>query len=120
MNLRLLPGLYAVCRLPADVTIPAAANGFWSVTRTNAELSLVCEFEVTPEGAKVEGPWRGIEVEGPLDFGLKGVLLALVEPLYRADISVFVISTFDTDYLFVKAGMYETAVRALADAGHRI
>ncbi|MEI9976594.1 MAG: hypothetical protein WDO73_33795 [Ignavibacteriota bacterium] len=70
-DLQLLPGRYAVCRLPPDAGIPAWASGaFWSITRTADEVSVVCTEGVAPEGTKCEGGWRVLRVAGPLEFSL--------------------------------------------------
>lgn len=112
----------AVCRLPAHSAVPAwATDGpFLSVTKTKEELSIVCLENVVPEGVKREGPWRALKVQGPLDFALTGILASLAQPLAEAKISIFAISTFDTDYLLVKAGDLDRATAALAAVGHHV
>ena len=67
-----------------------------------------------------EGNWRGFKVEGPLDFALTGVLVAIAVPLAAADISIFAISTYDTDYVLVKQPVLERAVQVLLQAGHQV
>jgi uncharacterized protein len=116
-ELRVLPGRYSVCRLDADAAIPAA---FFSVTRTADELSVVCAEEAAPEGAKCERGWRILQVAGPLEFSLTGVLAAIAMPLAKSGVSIFAISTFDTDYVLVKEEALEKAVEALRGAGHRV
>lgn len=74
---------------------------------------------LVPE-ARVEGPFRALEIVGPLEFALTGVLVALLGPLAEAEISVFTLSTFDTDWILVPAGETGAATRALAAAGHTI
>ena len=69
---------------------------FFSVTRTPAELSAVCDVAVVPSGVKAEGPWLVLAVRGPLDFNITGVLAALAAPLAAAGISIFAVSTYDT------------------------
>jgi hypothetical protein len=115
--LRLLPHRYAVCRLAADADVPAA---FFSVTRTPDELSVVCAEEDVPEDTKSEGGWRIFQVAGPLEFSLTGVLAAIAAPLASASVSIFAISTFDTDYVLVKEENLARAVQALRGAGHRV
>ena len=117
MQLSLLAGRFAVCKLPPDAPVPAA---FWSVTRTEDELSVICLEEAVPEGAVVQRGWRGLQVAGPLDFALTGVAAALTTPLAAADVSVLPIATYDTDYLFVREETLERAVAALAAAGHTV
>jgi hypothetical protein len=113
-TLLLLPGTYAVCRLAADEPIPAWATGaLISVTRTGEELSVVCGAEAVPAGVRCETGWRCLRVAGTLDFSLVGVLATLLVPLAEAGVSVFAISTFDTDYLLVKESNLVRAVEAL-------
>jgi hypothetical protein len=122
LDLRLLSERYAVCRLPAQAALPgwAATGAFRSVTWTPDELSLVCEESTVPSDVTAERGWRALMVEGPLDFGLTGILLQLAEPLALAEISIFAVSTFDTDYVLVKEAFLEAAVRVLADVGHTV
>ena len=117
MKLRLLPGVFAVCRLPPDAPAPV---DFWSVTRTDDELSVICTEDAVPDGALVQLGWRGLQVVGPLDFALTGVAAALTAPLAEAQVSVLPIATYDTDYLFVRESALERAVAALEAAGHRV
>jgi GNAT superfamily N-acetyltransferase len=121
LRLILLPGRYAVCRLPADAAVPAWATGeVVSISRTSDELSVVCRQEAVPEGVRREGGWRCLGVAGPLDFAQVGVLAALLVPLAEAGVAVFALSTFDTDYLLVKDTDRERALAALRRAGHEV
>jgi hypothetical protein len=122
LTLSLLSDTLAVCRLPADAPVPAWA---WtgepaSVTRTRDELSVVCRAQAVPDGVRAETGWRCLKVQGPLDFGLTGILAALTASLAAAGIPVFALSTFDTDYLLVKAENLDRAMETLRAAGHRI
>ena len=121
LTLSLLPDNYSICRLGPAADIPpwAMAGDFFSITRTEAELSLVCSQEVVPDGVQCEKGWRCIMVIGPLDFSLTGILASLTASLAEAGISVFAISTFDTDYLLVSADNLNRAVLKLQEAGHR-
>ncbi len=117
--LRVLPEELAVWKLPPDAPFPSAGGrGFWSVTRTPEELSVVSDSRSVPPGRPMETGWRCIGVKGPLPFDLVGVLAALVVPLAEAGVSIFVVSTFDTDYLLVKDHQLERARRVLLYAGH--
>ena len=111
-----VPGEYYVSRLDSRAEVPES-NGelFWSVTRTGDEVSVV-SARAFPD-ARVEGPWVIFRVAGTLDFTLTGVLHRLVGPLAEADISVFAISTFDTDYILVRTGDGDRAVAAWRDSG---
>jgi hypothetical protein len=122
LTLAVLEGRFAVCRLPADAPAPAwaAAGPFVSLTRTAAELSVVCLQDAVPEGVRGERGWRCLCVAGPLDFSLAGVLASVVGPLADAGIAVFAVSTFDTDYLLVNAEGLGRAIEVLRRAGHTI
>jgi hypothetical protein len=120
-----LDGLFAVCRLAAEAPLPAWAAGgpsgsLVSITRTADELSIVCRQELVPEGVRCERGWRVLRVAGTLDFNLVGVLAALLAPLAEAGVAVFVLSTFDTDYLLVKDDRLDAADDALRRAGHGV
>jgi hypothetical protein len=93
-------------------------GAFFSVTRTPAELSAICAVDAVPPGVKAEGPWSMLAVRGPLPFTLTGVLAALATPLAAGGISIFAISTYDTDYLLVPQENEIRAVRTLQEAGH--
>ena len=122
LTLDLVPGSYAICRWGPGESLPAwVMHGeFFSVTRTPAELSAVCDVGVVPSGIKAEGPWRVLAVRGPLDFNITGVLAALAAPLATAGISIFAVSTYDTDYVLVRDRELDRAVRVLREAGHII
>jgi hypothetical protein len=120
MNLLMLPGIYSVCRLNPDEQEPDWKFGkaFRSITRTGSELSILCSSDLVPEEIEHEHGWRGIEVEGPLAFSQVGVLAGLLQPLADAQIPVFVVSTFQTDYIFVKEQQLSDATKTLESTGH--
>ncbi|MBM4236792.1 MAG: ACT domain-containing protein [Firmicutes bacterium] len=114
--LTLLPHLYGVYRLDSDAVIDFPEDpegGFISVTRTVEELSVVCREELLPLNCTQEKGFRLFKVEGPLDFSLTGILASLLNPLAVARIAVFTLSTYDTDYLMIKAGKLDEAISAL-------
>jgi len=121
-KLELLPGTYAVCRLDKDAPVPdwGTQGPFFSITRTSAELSVVCPDAQVADGVKKEGGWRVLMVEGPLDFSLTGVLASLTSPLARVGISIFSLSTYDTDYLLVKRDQLDKAIHVLEAEGYDI
>ena len=121
LTLSLLSDTFAICRLGPEADIPswALAGDFFSVTRTEEELSLVCPQEMVPEWTHCEKDFRSIKVQGPLDFALIGLLASLTEALAQEEISILAISTFDTDYLLVKKAQVDRAVQKLLQAGHR-
>ena len=90
------------------------------MTRTEDELSLVVPEEKVPEVWKAERGWRCLKVEGPLDFGLTGILASLANPLADAGISIFALSTYDTDLILVPERELEQARGALEGAGHLV
>ncbi len=100
-----VPGAFAVCRFPPEAPLPAIPRetALYSVTRTDRELSVVCEEAAAPHGAVCERGWRALRLEGPIPFEVTGVLAALSAPLARAGLSIFVLSTYDTDYLLVRS-----------------
>lgn len=114
LTLRKVAGEYWISRLPASAEIPAESSGeLWSVTRTGDEVSVIS----TEAHGKSEGPWVAFRIVGQLDFGLTGVLHRFTGPLASAEISVFALSTFDTDYLLVRTETQEQARSAWQSAG---
>ena len=112
----------AVVRLGPGAQVPswASASTLFSVTATATETSLVCHASSVPKRAPKEGPFVAFEVQGPLDFALTGVLHTLLGPLAEAGISVFTISTFDTDWILVHARDADRAEEAWTAAGHTV
>ncbi len=113
----------AICRLSPEQEIPAWATvgGFCSITRTPDELSIVCaDDRRIPADVKVERGWRYLRVAGSQPFTLTGVLSSVLDPLAAASISIIALSTFDTDYVLIKAADWHVAVEVLRSAGHRI
>lgn len=121
-TLVLLPETYCVCRLLAERPLPVlpVEAGFVSVTRTAAELSLVLPEEYAPPGARVERGFRAFSLEGSLPFELVGVLASVLEPLAAVGVSIFAVSTFDTDTVLVREEDRSRAEAALRAAGHTI
>ncbi len=112
----------AVCRLPPDAPWPDTPVGtsLYSVTRTADELSVVCPVEHAPAGSRVESGWRAFRVVGPFEFDVVGVIASITGPLAEAGVAVFVLSTFDTDHLLVKAEDLDRTVDSLEAAGHTV
>lgn len=119
--LDIVPGAFSVVRLPPGNAVPVWAEeggSFTSITRTEAELSVVCESARVPEGvAPREDGWGALRVRGPLDFGLTGILSAVAAPLAAAGVPIFAVSTFDTDYVLVKQADMNAAIAALRAEG---
>jgi uncharacterized protein len=122
LDLVLLPGAYAVCRLDPNAGLPAwAGKGeFVSVTRTPRETSVVCPQEQVPAGVVGERDFRVLRVQGSLDFSLTGVLDSMVGPLAAEKIAVFTISTYETDYLLIREEALARTVEILIRSGHNI
>ncbi len=123
MKLILLAGNFSVCRFGADERIPDgifAEPGFASVTRTAGEISVVRESSLAPCAPREESGWRMLMVEGPLDFGMVGVMSSICAPFAAAGVSVFTLSTFDTDYILLKETSLDRAVGALSEAGFEV
>ncbi len=123
LPLELLPDTLAVCRLPADATTPSwAATGspFLTVSRTAEELSITTVESAVPAHVRCERGYRALRVRGNLPLDLIGILAAIADPLADAGLSIFAISTFETDYVLVKARDLDKAVAALARAGHQV
>lgn len=120
LTLAWVGGEFSIARLDAAAAaqLPASAR-FVSITRTGEELSIVGRAGSEPEGAKIEGPYALFRVAGELPLGLTGILASLLDPLAAAGVPIFAISTFDTDYVMVRAAMRERAESVLAEAGHR-
>lgn len=122
LTLTILPERLAICRLSVDEIVPewAMLGEFVSITHTRDELSIVCAEEHVPSDVKADRGWRGLRVEGPLDLALTGVLASLTGPLAEAQINLFAIATYDTDYLLVKEHHLAQTCTVLRRAGHRV
>jgi len=123
MKLKILDSTFSVIKLPPFETIPLWALNcdIFSITRTDEELSVVCPSECLPineQMKEVENDWKCIKVEGVLDFSLTGILSSLANTLAENKISIFAISTFNTDYLLVKCQSIEKAIIVLENEGH--
>ena len=118
MKLRVVEGQYAVARLDARDSIPSWARGaFVSITRTRDELSIVCDDDAVPDDVRAERGWRCLAVEGPIPFETIGVAAKITDTLATAGISVFFVSTHDTDYVLVKSEVFDRACDVLLRAG---
>jgi hypothetical protein len=130
--LRVLPGTYAICRLGPQQQVPswalAAASEFTSVTRSRDELSIICPADALPadalpadalpDGSHPGKDWHCLRIEGASALDEPGVLVSVAGPLANAQVSVFAVATYDTDYLLVND--IDSAIAALRQAGHQV
>ncbi|WGX94441.1 ACT domain-containing protein [Nocardioides sp. L-11A] len=116
------PETLAVVRLPAGAEIPlwAESSSVFSITATATETSLVCAGRSVPKKARHHKPLTAFCVDGELDLGAVGVLVGLLAPLAEAEIPVFTLSTFDTDWILVPTGMGDRAEEAWRRSGHTV
>ncbi len=114
-NITPLPGEYSIVRLGPVEPLPSWVDCgiFCSITRTPEELSLLVETAAVPHGLEVENGWRGLKLEGPFPFDVVGILAGILTPLAKAGISILAVSTYDTDYVFVKEDKFEETLQVL-------
>jgi hypothetical protein len=119
LPLVILPDKLAVCRLAVEAPFPewARPGDLLAFIRSRDELTVVCVERLVPPEVVAERGWRVLQVQGPLDFALVGVLAAITAPLAAAGVSIFALSTYDTDYVLVKEDALERAIQALGQAG---
>jgi len=122
LKFRQLSGAYGIVRLGAEVPVPAwATKGeFSAVTRAADELSIVCRTENLPEGVQSQHRWTCLRLEGPFAFSQTGVLLSFIEPLSSNRVPIFAVSTYSTDYVFVREDKTKVALELLSKAGHTL
>ena len=115
LTLSVLPNLLAICQFTPETQVPSWVfkSSFFSVSKTHDELSIVCDQSLVPPDVKKVDNWRAFKVEGPLDFSLTGIISSLAKPLAENKIPIFVISTYDTDYLLVKSKYFISAKKVL-------
>ena len=120
LTFTILEGGYGIHRFAPDAVVPDTIqeSRFYSVSRSDEELSIVCEADIDMHAPRSETDWRVIKIVGPLDFSLTGILAAVAEQLAREKISIFALSTFDTDYFLVREEKLAEARRVLQEAGH--
>lgn len=122
MELKILKNKLKVVKLKSDANIPEIVlkQGFYSITRTDEELSFVLDEDVSIESDVAEYGWRAIRIVGTLDFSLIGILSKISTILAQAKITIFAVSTYNTDYILVKAGQLENAIEVLTQNGYQI
>lgn len=115
LTMKLLKEKYGVCRLEKTALIPEWSKNseFFSITRTADELSIVCSQDNIPNDIKCEKDWRILKIQGPLDFSLIGILASISAVLAQKGISIFAISTYDTDYILIKNKDIDNSIKSL-------
>jgi hypothetical protein len=122
MRFLLLSGSYSVYRFPPD-RVPAidfSGEDFACLAKTADEVSLVRRSGTVAGAEREEGGWRVLKIAGPIDFGVIGVLAEASSILAAAGVSIFAVSTFDTDYILVKEAGLNAALEALRAGGHEV
>ena len=120
MKLKTLPFSFTVCKLSKIDKINLNSE-FCFIGKTDEEISLVCKTEDTPaDTLERDDGWRGFRIEGVLDFSLIGILSKLSAVLAENKIGIFAVSTYNTDYIFVKSENFSRALKALTDAGYTV
>ena len=119
--LSMLSETFTIHKLSPDASIPEEIlkSNFYSVSKTEKELSLVCSEVFEFQSLQSSNGWKCIKVKGPLDFNLTGILASISDILTRGKISIFAISTFDTDYILVKSQEVSLARKKLKKAGYK-
>jgi hypothetical protein len=123
LSLDVLPDTLAVGRLPPDAALPGWATvpaPFLTISRTSEELSITTVQAVVPPAVRCERGYRALRVRGTLPPDLVGILVSIAQPLAQAGLSIFAISTYDTDYVLVKERDLPAALAALRRAGHEV
>ncbi|NQT25701.1 ACT domain-containing protein [candidate division KSB1 bacterium] len=122
LTLQILDGIYSIHRLPARSDIPdhIFESNFFSISKTDDDFSIVCPSSIQLQSDKTNSGWSCIKVIGPLDFSLTGVLAKISTILADSDISIFAISTYDTDYILIKSSKLALAKNALKISGYTI
>lgn len=120
MNLKKLPYALTICKVKsiADVKLE---HDFFFISKTAEELSLVCKTEdAPPDTIERDDGWRGFYIEGTLDFSLIGILAKISAILAAHHIGIFAVSTYNTDYILVKAENFDKALSALSANGYSV
>ena len=119
--LSVLSETLTIHKLSADFLIPEEIlkSNYYSVSKTENELSVVCSELIEVQSVQNSKGWKCIKVKGPLDFNLTGILAGISDILAQANISIFAISTFDTDYILVRSQDLSSARNKLRKAGYK-
>lgn len=120
MDIRPLPYQFTVCKLKSSSDIRTDKE-FYFASVTDEEISLVCKTSDVPDNtSERDDGWKAFRIEGILDFSLIGILSEISSVLAENRIGIFAVSTYNTDYILVKEGNFEKALKALGNKGFRI
>ena len=120
MELKTLPYNFTVCKLMSVGDLPSGID-FCFTAKTDEEISLVCKTTDVPENTLVrDDGWKGFRIEGVLDFSLIGILSKISAILAENKVGIFAVSTYNTDYIFVKEENFDKAIKALKDNGYDV
>jgi hypothetical protein len=122
LTLNILTERFAICQLDSLSIIPdwATLAPFFSISRTVDGMSIVCPENYVPQEAKCERGWNAFKFEGSSNFNLNGIEATVINPLAKAGVKIFPISTYGTDYALVKETQFELAIAALLKTGYHI
>ena len=122
LQLSLLKDKYGICTLPNTAPIPdwALTQSLASITRTEKELTIVCRLEILPSQYQSGPNWQCFKIDGSFDLNQIGVISSISSPLADAGISIYVISTYDTDYFLIQEQNLEKTISVLSSSGHAI
>lgn len=122
MKIIVLPEVFAICRLTQEQPIPewALSNSFYSITKSSDELSIICLQSSVPDEVVKNGNWRCLKIAGPLDFSAVGILNSIAQPLAKNGISILAVSTYETDYIFVRQEQLPETLKILIKEGHEV
>jgi hypothetical protein len=122
LKLSLLKDKYGICSLPATTPIPdwALKESLISITRTKEELTIVCRQDLIPSQIQCDPNWRCFRIDGAFDLNQTGVISSISSPLANAGISIYVISTYNTDYFLVKEENVNQTISVLSSSAHSI
>jgi hypothetical protein len=122
LKLSLLKDKYAICTLPKDAPIPdwALTQSLISITRSEKELTIVCRQDIIPSEPQSDLNWRCFRIDGSFDLNQIGVISSISSPLADAGVSIYVISTYDTDYFLVKENNLDKTISTLSNSGHSV
>jgi len=122
LTLRIRPESFAICRLEPGAALPGwlPSRGFTATVRAEDELCVYCEAAAVPQDVRAVRNWRALQLLGPFDFSESGVIASVAGPLAEAGISIAVLATYDTDYIFVRDDALESAAEILQAGGHRV